>query len=81
MAAGTLPAPGTKLGPCKPGPCQSLCVHKDCNSLRIAAESLCSRCGKPIGYETRYYDASGPAEVKLVHALCEEEAVEAERKK
>jgi hypothetical protein len=36
----------------------------------------CTRCGKEIGYETRYYSADAG---QFVHADCEEDAVEAER--
>ena len=38
----------------------------DAVSAREEAAAACMRCGKPIGYETRWY--AGP-----VHALCEEQ--------
>jgi hypothetical protein len=36
------------------------------------AESLCIFCGKPIGYETRFYESSDG----FMHAQCEEERVD-----
>lgn len=50
MAAGVLSAPGTQRGPCK-GDCR----HKDCAAIRQMAESICPKCDKAIGYDTRFY--------------------------
>jgi hypothetical protein len=70
MAAGTLPKPGTHAGPCL-----GVCEHTDCAATRRDAESPCSICGKPIGYDRRFYhDESG-----LVHAVCVEEEFERSR--
>lgn len=70
MAAGTLPAPGTKFGPCK----KAKCGHKDCAATRADAAALCRFCNKAIGYGEAFYRArlSGA----LAHWLCVEEAVE-----
>lgn len=70
MAAGSLPAPGTPLGPCL-----LECSHTDCWQTRLDAASICPECGQPIGYETRMYSEKG----QLVHATCLEERVERER--
>lgn len=67
MAAGRLPAPGTDLGPCAE-PCQ----HVDCAETRRMAESACEDCGKPIGYDVRFYN-TGPG---LIHASCLEDRLE-----
>lgn len=80
MAAGTLPAPGTRLGPCA-----ELCEHRDCAETRRMAAALCSYCRKPIDYEVRFYDVRNEAQrmtgaEALVHARCHEEAIEAELK-
>jgi hypothetical protein len=80
VAAGRLSRPGTKHGPC-----QDLCQHLDCALVRADAERLCTYCGKRIGFEVRFYDATVPgvrADMTpqprlLAHALCLE--VEAER--
>jgi hypothetical protein len=50
MAAGVLPKPGTKFGPCK-----GTCEHRDCAATRSQAASACPSCGKPIEYDTRFY--------------------------
>jgi hypothetical protein len=66
MAAGILPAPGSKLGPCK------RCEHRDCAELREMAGSVCRLCDKAIGYSVRYYadpDAA-PGQRFYVHARC-----------
>ena len=59
--------PGSKWGPCKS------CEHTDCAESRAMAAAPCSRCGRPIGYDTQFF--SGPT-----HRACELAAVEAERK-
>ena len=61
MAAGTLPAPGDKYGPC-----EEKCEHLDCQATHDMAEATCAECGKYIGYRTRFY--SNP----MVHASCAE---------
>lgn len=71
MAAGILSKPGTEFGPC-----QSACVHKDCNQTRTMARTKCVYCDQAIGYETRFYkDDKG-----LVHAECHEDAIAKEQK-
>ncbi len=51
MAAYTIPAPGTELGPCIDDPCG----HVDCEEARRRAELLCDVCQQPIGFETRHF--------------------------
>lgn len=63
MAAGSLPKPGTKYGPCK-GTCQ----HTDCAQTRALAARLCPECGQPIGYDTRFYVDDDVAR----HSMCVE---------
>lgn len=81
MAAGTLPAPGTKLGPCI-----DPCTHADCACTRAMAAATCDPCREPIGYETRFYQVGrSPARDTqgdpvswahtLEHALCREQAI------
>jgi hypothetical protein len=65
MAAGVLSKPGTNAGPCA-----EPCHHKDCAETRGMAAALCVYCGKPIGYDERFYQ-EGRA---LSHAECSEEA-------
>lgn len=75
MAAGTLPAPGTRYGPCK-GDCR----HTDCAATRAEAASICRICGSAIGYERRYYkDPDAAAVGPLVHAACLEDQIERQR--
>jgi len=66
MAAGTLPRPGSKFGPCA-----NNCSHIDCAKTHEMAETKCRICGKPIGYETPFYNEGG-----LVHASCYEDEIE-----
>lgn len=73
MTAGILPGPGTKLGPCLKGACK----HRDCAMTHEDAERICHHCRKPIGFDTRFYQ-DGPA--VLVHAVCEEVAIEREQR-
>ena len=71
MAAGTIPAPGTKYGPCTES-----CVHQDCAANRRMAAHTCRLCGKEIGYGVRFYrdpESSNPE--ASVHADCLEEQV------
>lgn len=77
MAAGMLPKPGTQYGPCEAvkganGIVLS-CGHADCQASRIMAASICSLCGRPIGYETRYYRNG---ERGYDHAACREDAAD-----
>jgi len=68
MAAGTLPGPGTKYGPCS-GPC----VHIDCEETRAWSASACRLCGNPIGYDVRFCEdpeCSQEGPEAFVHALC-----------
>jgi len=67
MAAGVLPKPGTKYGPCKKD-----CKHRDCSLTRGDAMRLCSFCHKPIGYGVRYYRS----DAGLDHAVCAEDDAE-----
>jgi hypothetical protein len=66
MAEGIVFPPGTRDGPCEPP-----CAHVDCQEMRKTAESPCSICRKPIGYETGYYVHNK----QLVHADCLESQV------
>lgn len=74
MAAGTLPRPGTKYGPCRP-----TCAHTDCAATRNLAQMKCRICGKRIGYNVRLYQEDNWQQ--LVHAVCLEEQIDAEREK
>lgn len=81
MAAGHLPRPGTKYGPCA----DVQCGHTDCAATRTQAASLCVICKQPIGYETDFYDTRTPeqrnalANEGLSHAVCLEDQVDDER--
>lgn len=66
MSYGTLPSPGTKLGPCV-----GECHHVDCGLTRLHASVPCQKCGEPIGYETAYYRTGG-ATADLIHEACAE---------
>ncbi len=61
MAAGMIPRPGTKLGPCS-----GECSHVDCAANRADAASVCHFCQKPIGYDTLHYYEQQGAPVHLV---------------
>ena len=52
------------------GPCAEPCDHGLCATTRGRAESNCTICGKPIGYETKFYSAEGTDVNALDHALC-----------
>lgn len=69
MAAGLLPKPGTKVGPCK-----SRCRHLDCEQTKTDAATQCRFCFQAIGYETRYVRARFDS--CLAHEVCLEEAVQ-----
>lgn len=71
MAAGSLPAPGTRYGPCEPD-----CHHTDCALTRQMAAEACIYCGAPIGYETPFYRDE---ERRPAHAVCLEDAFEKAR--
>ena len=69
MAAGTIPSPGSKYGPCA-----DECAHTDCACSRTMAGGICTICGGEIGYERAFYQQRGGKEaergVGLVHAAC-----------
>jgi hypothetical protein len=65
MAAATIPAPGTTLGPCP----HNVCGHIDCRTLRAMADSVCRLCDRPISYVTRYY-LDPEDRHSYVHAVC-----------
>lgn len=68
MAAGTLPKPGTKFGPCV-----GECVHRDCAATRAQASAIRAHCDTAIGYETRFYEVfRDEREFDLAHASCVE---------
>ena len=67
MAAGILPKPGTKVGPCK-----GKCRHIDCADTRARAASTCLYCRKPVGFDVRIYQHGD----YTVHAICHEDAAE-----
>lgn len=72
MAAGMIQWPGSEFGPCL-----GECSHRDCVALRALAKRSCHRCGNLIGYGTRFYVEKDGT---VVHALCEERAIEEENK-
>jgi hypothetical protein len=70
MAAGVLPKPGTKFGPCK-----KACVHRDCILTRKMAEAKCPKCGQPIGYGVGFYETGEDGFEGMgsyTHAACAE---------
>lgn len=69
MAAGVLPKPGSKVGPCV-----KRCKHRDCAQTKQDAAEACRFCQKPIGYDVGFYRARLSGE--LAHAFCFEDAVE-----
>lgn len=82
MAAGSIPAPGTKYGPCA-----AVCAHRDCEANRRAATARCPYCGESIGYDRNFYDTSSDGvkagrvaagQTELSHAVCYESAIERE---
>lgn len=70
MAAITIPAPGTKYGPC-----EEPCSHTDCAESRRMAAIVCRFCDGPIGFEKRLYNDGPSGSYELVHAVCLEESV------
>lgn len=86
MAAATLPAPGTRLGPCTGD-----CAHKDCACTRAMAGSKCRHCFEPIGFDAAFLNPQGPPPLdeqgdpaawagRLAHEACELAAIERRRK-
>jgi hypothetical protein len=69
MAAGVLPKPGSKIGPCV-----KLCKHNDCNRTKTDSQMPCRFCGKEIGYGVRFVRARFTGD--LAHEVCIEAAVE-----
>ena len=69
MAAGVLPRPGSKVGPCK-----GKCGHRDCAQTKGDAAAVCRFCAKAIGYGVGFYRSQ--LDGGLAHAFCLEEAVE-----
>lgn len=61
-----IPKPGTD----DPAPCVE-CGHKDCVELRAIAESLCSICGKPCGYECNITALNGHTHQVCAEVMCE----------
>ena len=72
MAAGRLPQPGTKYGPCQ----DESCRHRDCAATRTMAAAICRFCNQTIGYDKLFYQEQDGS---FVHALCLEEAIDLER--
>jgi len=64
MGWGIFAKPGSKYGPCKKD-----CHHRDCKSTKEDAAKICRICGKPIGFETKFYSDNKTPD-GLVHALC-----------
>jgi hypothetical protein len=69
MAAGILPRPGTRCGPC-----EDWCKHTDCEGIRNIANSVCGICKKMIAYGNRFY-IDPKNEKAYVHAICLEDGV------
>jgi hypothetical protein len=67
MAAGILPKPGSKVGPCV-----KACKHLDCAETRARATSKCIYCRKPVGFDVRIYQHGD----YTVHARCHEDAAD-----
>ena len=73
----TIPAIGTKLGPCK-----EPCEHLDCMDNRNMANTPCEYCTQPIGYHTPFYQVDKEDGSKgLVHYICIEKYYEREEKR
>ena len=66
MAAGSIPAPGSELGPC-----EEECRHIDCAQSRAMAASVCTLCLFPIGYGVLFYNVQSPTDSpSYAHARC-----------
>ena len=61
--------PGDANEPCT----DEQCGHTDCAAARDAVVWPCTICGRPIGYNTRYY---GRQSEGMQHALCLELQIE-----
>ena len=70
MAAGSIPKPGTKYGPCV-----TPCIHRDCASSREIATGQCALCHCLIGYDRAFYSQ----DQGYVHASCLETQIEQEQ--
>lgn len=70
MAAASLPAPGTELGPC-----ESQCEHIDCAQTYLMAHTLCEYCGEVIGFNRPFYRINNE-KYRLAHAQCYESALD-----
>lgn len=70
MAIGTLPKPGTKLGPCK----EMGCGHRDCAATRRDASTPCRFCAHAIGFDQAFFRSGLSGE--MAHAGCLESAAE-----
>lgn len=60
------------------GPCAEPCKHIDCAACRSIAATDCVYCGKPIGYDTAFYRETNTKPFNYSHAVCAEEAAEAQ---
>ena len=69
MAAGVLPKPGDKIGPCA-----GKCKHRDCAATRRDAATACRFCVKAIGFGVGFYRSR--LDGGLAHSSCFEDAVE-----
>jgi hypothetical protein len=80
MSASSLPAPGTRLGPCVVDYVRrgEICTHLDCMETRTIAAARCKHCDKTIGYEAPFYEVFRSEDGKsrdYAHASCHETAV------
>jgi len=69
MGWSILPLPGSKTRDGElAGPCiDPACGHKLCELTRRQATSICPICGKPIGYDVKFYQTKLDG---VEHALC-----------
>ena len=65
MAASVLPEPGEVVRGVEIGPCKGACEHTDCALTRRMAAASCAICGKPIGYDVRFYAANKEDNLKF----------------
>ena len=73
MATGRIDRPGIGHGPCDP-----VCSHLDCAALRRIAETNCTDCGEPIGYDRRFLNLRGD---DLMHEDCLSPSLEEETRR
>ena len=52
------------------GPCEKPCKHTDCAESRRDAKEVCHYCGKPIGYDSPFYNELEAKARSLVHRTC-----------